>query len=154
MNKKGKPVLIHLIAKASYEGIQDDPIRFMTTGTLTQPGKDHYVIRYQESQQDEETGETVHSDIELDLQKNQVIMTRFGDFASTMVFSRDQRFEGSYRTPYGNMNLAVDTRHIHCALGEAEGSVSLKYQLHLQGAYASTNELHLEYRSNGGARVQ
>jgi len=154
MRKKEKPVLIRMTAMASYEGIQDDPIRFMTTGTMTQPGKEHYVIRYRESQQDEETGETVNSDIELDLQKNRVIMTRSGEFASTMVFARDQRFEGNYRTPYGDMNMAVYTRHLSCALGETGGSVSLRYQLNLQGAYASTNELHLEYRSEGGAGVQ
>ena len=152
--KKEKPVFINLTAMASYEGIQDYPIQFMTTGTLSRPEKEHYVIRYRESTTDEDTGKLVHADIELDLRKNQVIMTRSGDFSSIMVFSKDQRFEGQYSTPYGNMDMAVYTRQLKCALGEREGTMHLKYQLNLQGAYASTNELHLEYRSEEGGQVQ
>ena len=153
MGKKEKAVVIRLTATASYEGIHDDPIRFMTTGMMMQPGKEHCILRYRESQQDEATGEMVHADIELDLRKDRVIMTRSGDFSSTMVFARDQRFEGIYSTPYGKMDMAVYTRQLKCALGEISGTIHLKYQLNLQGAYASTNELHLEYQSEGG-RVQ
>ncbi len=152
--KKEKSIIINLTAMASYEGIQDYPIQFMTTGTLSRPDKEHYVIRYRESTTDEDTGKLVHADIELDLRKNQVIMTRSGDFSSMMVFSKDQRFEGQYATPYGSMDMAVYTRQLNCALSEREGTMHLKYQLNLQGTYASTNELHLEYRSEEGGQVQ
>ena len=92
--------------------------------------------------------------IELDLRKDQVMMTRNGEFASTMVFSRDRRFEGKYTTPYGEMDMAVDTRQLSCALGEREGTIHLRYHLNIQGNYASTNELHLVYRTEGNAAGQ
>ena len=149
MKKNGTAVYINLTALASYNGGTDDPIQFITTGTLTRPEKEHYVIRYRESQEDEETGKMMDSDIELDLHKNRVMMTRSGDFASTMVFSRDRRFEGKYKTPYGDMDMAVDTRQLTCALGDREGTMHLKYHLNIQGSYASTNELHLVYRTEG-----
>ncbi len=145
MKSKGTSVFINLTALASYHGSIDDPVQFITTGILTRPEKEHYIIRYRESQPDEETGEMMDSDIELDLRKNRVIMTRTGDFASTMVFSRDQRFEGKYRTPYGDMDMAVFTHQLNCALGDRQGTMHLKYQLNIQGNYTSTNELHLVY---------
>ena len=154
MKDKGTPVLIRLKAMASYEGIESVPIQLMTMGTLTkQPEKEHYIIRYRETDRDETTGETMVSDVELDLKKNRVIMNRSGDFSNTMVFARDQRFDGQYRTPYGDMDMTVYTRHLQCSVGEKEGSLYLKYQLNLQGNYASTNELHLNYLTGKGKAV-
>ncbi len=153
MKEKGKQVFINLTAMASYEGIVDYPIQFMTTGLITKPERERYVIRYRESQKDESTGKTMDSDIELDMRKNSVIMTRTGEFTSTMVFSRDKRFEGKYITPFGDMDMAVYTRQLNCALGEESGTVHLKYQLNIQGNYTSTNELHLVYQTDSGAAV-
>ena len=75
-------------------------------------------------------------------------MMRTGDCSNTMVFVKGQRFEGTYRTPYGNMDMAVFSGVVTCDAGERSGSVHLKYQLDIGGAYASTNELHLEYNAD------
>ncbi len=151
MKNRETPVFINLTSRATYDGGVVYPVQFITSGTLIRPDRDRYVIRYRESQEDENTGEIVNSDIELELTKNQVIMTRLGDFSSMMVFARDQRFEGRYTTPYGDMEMAVFTRRLKCDLGEREGSVHLEYQLHLQGSYASTNERHLAYQAGAVA---
>ncbi len=147
MKNREMPVFINLTSRATYDGGAVYPVQFITTGLLTRPDRDLFVIRYRESQEDESTGEIVDSDIRLEMSRNRVIMTREGDFSSLMVFSRDQRFEGRYTTPYGDMEMAVFTRKLKCDLGEKEGSVHLEYQLHLQGNYASSNELHLAYQT-------
>ena len=77
-------------------------------------------------------------------------MERKGDFSSTMVFAKGQRFEGVYHTPYGEMDMAVFTKEAACRFGRSEGNLHLKYQLNIQGSYASTNELHLEYKAEKG----
>ena len=66
----------------------------------------------------------------------------------------EQRFEGVYQTPFGSMDMAVMSRGVQCDIGEKKGSVHLKYQLDIQGNYASTNELHLEYTENGSESIQ
>ena len=81
-------------------------------------------------------------------------MTRRGDYSNTMVFVPEQRFEGVYKTPFGEMDMAVYARGVRCDIGEAKGSVHLKYQLDIQGAYASTNELHLEYAESRSDNIQ
>ncbi len=151
---KQKSVLINLLAIAKYEHAPDYPIQFMTKGILHLGDRDDAVLEYTESQQDEETGEISTAQVTLELEKNRVTMTRQGDYSNTMVFIPEQRFEGIYQTPFGNMDLAVYARGVRCDIGEQKGSVHLKYQLDIQGAYASTNELHLEYTENRSDAVQ
>ena len=147
---KGKPVMINLLATARHDQTPDYPIQLITKGRLFMPKHGEALLEYTETQQDEETGEMTTAEVSLALEKKRVTMTRRGDFANTMVFVPDQRFEGVYRTPYGEMNMAVFSRGVWCNVGEERGSVHLKYQLDIQGAYASTNELHLEYVSENG----
>lgn len=149
-----KEVLINLLATARYEHTPDYPIQFMTKGILSFSEDGRAELQYTESQEDEESGEVTSAQITLALEKNRVTMTREGDFSNTMVFVPMQRFEGTYKTPYGEMDMAVLSHGVRCEIGRSRGSVHLKYQLHIQGAYASSNELHLEYMADGGKRVQ
>ncbi len=149
-----KKVLINLLAIARYEQTPDFPIQFMTQGKLSINNSNDAVLEYTESQQDEETGEITTALITLAMEKNRVTMTRKGDYSNTMVFVPDQRFEGVYQTPFGNMDMAVFSRGVRCNIGETKGSVHLKYQLDIQGAYTSTNELHLEYTTDGSDSIQ
>ena len=146
------PVFINLLAIARYEHSPDYPIQFMTTGKLFYRNPDEALIQYVESQQDEETGEITESNISLSFQEGRITMERTGDFSNTMVFSRGQRYEGVYRTPYGEMDMAVFTKEAAARIGSTEGSMHLKYQLDIQGSYASSNELHLEYRADRNDR--
>ena len=149
-----KPVLINLLAIARYDHAPDYPIQFMTKGKLRIGDEEKAVLEYTESQQDEETGEITTAQVTLSMEKNRVTMTRNGDYSNTMVFVPEQRFEGVYQTPYGAMDMAVFSRRVRCDIGDRKGSVHLKYQLDIQGAYASSNELHLEYTENGSENVQ
>lgn len=149
-----KNVLINLLAIARYDKTPDFPIQFMTKGKLKLSDDDPAVLEYTESQQDEETGEISTALVTLTLENNRVTMTRHGECSNTMVFVPDQRFEGIYSTPYGDMDMAVYSRRVRCDIGEKRGSVHLKYQLDIQGAYASSNELHLEYAADGSEMFQ
>ena len=144
MDKEQTTVFINLLAIAKYDQMPDYPIQFMTTGKLIYTNPGEAMLQYVESQEDEETGEITKSDISLFISDGKVTMERSGDFSNTMVFSRGKRFEGVYHTPYGEMDMAVFTREAACRIGNKDGSMHLKYQLQIQGNYASTNELHLE----------
>ena len=148
--KNVTPVFINLLAIARYDHMPDYPIQFMTVGQLHYHNPDEAQLRYVESQQDEETGEIMKSDILLSLHNGKITMERKGEFSNTMVFSKGQRFEGIYHTPYGEMDMAVFTKEAACRFGKSEGNIHLKYQLNIQGDYASTNELHLEYKAEEG----
>ncbi len=152
--EENRSVLINLLATARYDQAPDYPIQFMTRGSLSMLPNGGAVIRYTESLHDEESGETMTAQVSLEMGKGRVTMTRHGDVTNTMVFVPQQRYEGIYQTPYGEMNMGVFARDVHCLIGPEKGSVHLKYQLDFQGSYASTNELHLEYLAEQKGNAQ
>ena len=143
-NEQGIPVLINLASVASYEGMTDEPMQVITTGVLYQR-ENCYQLQYRENQEDEQDGSVMESEICLVLKKDQVTMNRMGEYSNTMLFQKNKRFETDYRTPFGNLPMAVYARNVQCELGSRKGKVHLVYELSMQGSYASTNELHLEY---------
>ena len=142
--RKEIPIAIQMAALASYNGMADDPMQVVTSGVMI-PEKDQTTLKYTESQEDETTGQVTDSEIQLIVGRNQVIMNRMGDYSSTMLFQRNKRFEASMRTPFGELPMAVYAREVRCDMGRDKGTVHLRYELSMQGAYASTNEVHLEY---------
>ena len=154
MPEKDTPVLINLLATARYDQAPDFPIQFMTRGSLSLRPNGEAVIRYTESLRDEDSGETLTALVSLEMGKSRVTMTRRGDVTNTMVFIPQQRFEGIYQTPYGDMNMGVFARKVDCRIGPEKGSVHLRYQLDFQGSYTSTNELHLEYTAERKGNAQ
>ena len=58
---------------------------------------------------------------------------------------KDRRFEGAYRTPFGDMEMALYATQVNVNLGEDRGSVFLEYQLEFQGGYMSMHTMQLEY---------
>ena len=147
MGENHTPVMINLLATARYDRMPEVPIQFITVGKLFYRSPKDAQIRYVESQQDEETGEVMNSDICLTFAGDKVTIQRSGEFSNTMVFSNGKRFEGVYQTPYGSMDMAVFTKEAVCRIGDQDGSLHLKYQLQIQGSYTSTTELHLEYHT-------
>ena len=126
------------------DGAMDTPIRIMTTGKL-KPTTTGFMLRYVESATDEGTGEVMSSPVTLTLQPDRVVMNRAGEFGSTMVFVKDTRFQGLYHTPYGDMGLALYTTHVYCKASREKGTVRLEYQIDMNGSYASTQTISLDY---------
>ena len=149
MDRNHRSVLINLLAISRYDNMPDYPIQFMTVGKLYYHSPEEALLEYAESQQDEETGEITISDISLYVRDGRITMERRGDFRNTMVFAKGLRYEGVYETPYGKMDMALFTREASCRISPDSGTMHLKYQLHIQGNYTSSNELHLEYHADG-----
>ena len=146
MKEKGTRVLVMLTGSILDErGNPEEPVRVMTTGELKPTPSGGYMLRYQESQEDDATGETLTQDVLLLMQSGRVTMTRLGDFGTTMVFVKDRRFEGSYRTPYGELAMALYATQVSTSLFPDHGSVHLEYQLDVQGSFAAMHTLQLEY---------
>ena len=139
------PVMINMLAIAHYDQMPDFPIQFMTSGQLKLIRENEMILRYRETQPENEDGPAVISDITLTLTPQRITMEREGDFRNMMVFARGLRFEGIYSTPYGDMNMGIFSREARFSYAEGRGSVHLKYDLEFGGTLTSTHELHLEF---------
>lgn len=149
MDKKAKPVLVTLVSGSHAEGeAQEELIRLRCQGELKETPSG-YMLRYQEVQADEESGQSVSQDVILSLQPDRVTMTRLGAFGTTMVFVKDRRFEGAYHTPYGDLGMALYAIQVNCKLGPDSGSVHLEYQLDMQGSYAAVQTIDVTYAAEG-----
>ena len=92
MNER-QPVFINLLAIARYDQMPDYPIQFMTVGDLQYTSPEEAVLQYEETQQDEETGEMMKADISLSFHNGKVTMERKGEFSNTMVFSKGHHIQ-------------------------------------------------------------
>lgn len=146
------PVIVHLSSYTRGErGEKENAVRLMCRGRLRAAG-DGYLLRYQEVQQDEDTGENTVQDVILAMQMStppRVTMTRLGDYGTTMVFVKDRRFEGAYRTPFGELGLALYAMQVQCRLADDCGSVHLEYQLDMQGSYSAVQCIDVSYCAEG-----
>lgn len=140
------PVLISVTGKNSpMDGQEEgDTVRLMTTG-MAQKTDDGWKLDYEETDPDSGTKQY----ITLELREGSVSMMRKGPYGTGMVFERDTRFEGFYRTPYGDLNMGVYATRVHWRVENGQGVVNLKYQLDLQGQFAAVHELNLRFARNG-----
>lgn len=137
-------VAINLIAHVSYGNEAPDlPVQFITTGILSQ-SNGRTLLSYIEHSDNTDQNEP-DTFITLEFSKGTVTMKRNGPFSNEMIFSKGKRFESYYNTPYGDMKMAVYSISVNYTIDKHEGQMDLKYQLDLQGNYASNNELHLQY---------
>ena len=135
------PVVLTLMARSqTAPDNPGDPMRLMTTGQLSVTGG-MYILQYKETQPDD--GST--HDVVLQMQPDHVVMTRLGDFGTSMAFAKGKRFQGVYHTPYGDLEMAIYATKVNCSLTPEKGRVHLVYQLDMQGSFAAMNELKLEY---------
>lgn len=144
--KDARRVLLSVTGLAKNQEAEDEAVHLLTTGTLF--GRlDAWRLDYVETQPDSQ-----ESAVTLTLGGGVVTMQRRGDFATSMVFEKGCRFEGSYDTPYGSLDMGVfPTLVRYCVDEEANGEVKLKYQLDLQGQFAAMHELRIRFCPAGKA---
>ena len=139
-----RPVRLTVTGMAYNRNEEDEAMHLTTFGTLSGNSK-LWKLRYTERRGDSED----KHDVEMTMGDGRVIVTRKGAFASDMVFHKDHRFEGSYRTPFGDLSMGIYPTQVDYTVSkEGDGSVSLKYQLDIQGRYTSVHKLDIAFETN------
>ncbi|MDD2429176.1 MAG: DUF1934 domain-containing protein [Eubacteriales bacterium] len=143
---KGKEVLLTVTGLANNVDEDDGSMKLMTTGMLT-GNKNKWRLRYTEMQPD--TNEK-HK-ITMTMDKGVVTMVRDGSYGTNMVFEKGHRYESSYRTPYGSLDMGIFPTHVkYDVADDGNGEVNLKYQLDIQGQYTSFHNLRINIKASKG----
>ena len=142
-----KTVLLSITGVSKTNGVPDDAIKMFTTGYLSGEG-DSWKLRYSETSP-EDIKDKNH--VTLTMNNGTVTMTNSQNKGADMIFVRGSRYQGVYRTPYGELDLAVFPSVVDYRIGQDSGEINLSYQLDFDGQYASDHELHILYadKSNG-----
>lgn len=141
---KSKPVVLTVTGFASNVGEEDGAMRLITTGVLS--GKqDSWKLRYTEMQP--ETNEKHR--ITMTMDNGVVTMIRDGAYGTNMVFEKGHRYESSYKTPFGALDMGIYSTLVKYDVGDdGNGEVKLKYQLDLQGQYTSFHDLKINIKAS------
>ena len=138
--KKNQQVLLSVMGWTHDDDEPADSVRLLTTGTLSGE-QDRWRIDYTETQPDNES-----SDVILTMGKGVVTMQRTGPYGTSMVFQQGHRYEGAYRTPFGDLSMGVFPTHVKYNVENGlAGQVDLTYQLDLQGQFAAMHELRIRF---------
>ena len=139
-------VLLSVTGWSQEDNEKPEPVRLLTCGTLS--GQDEaWRIDYTETQPDNQS-----HDVIVTMEKGVVTMQRVGPYSTSMVFEKGHRFEGSYITPFGALDMGVYATQVKYQVDqESVGEVNLKYQLDIQGQFAAMHELHIKFCPSGKA---
>jgi uncharacterized beta-barrel protein YwiB (DUF1934 family) len=107
----------------------EDNIELVTDGTYTfENGRAEF--QYKESELTGMEGTTTSFIVS----DNSVMLTRNGAVTMQMYFQEGKKNYFVYETPFGSMNMGLDTHSIASNLGENGGEIEVKYVLDLSGS--------------------
>ncbi len=137
---KGMPILISLESKTSADEKPEETMRMITAGELIEKA-DETLIRFEETIDENEPPQK----IEIGIRDNVITMRRRGTYNVDMVFQKGQRYEGQYKMPFGDLDMALYCIKAAYTREGDSGEVALQYQLDLSGQYAAMHDLRLHF---------
>lgn len=127
---------------------QETRIETVANGKLHQKDGMHY-ISYREREQD-------GSDTATLIKVNETAMTliRRGQVEHEQRFQAAKRENGTYKTRYGTIRMAVETHSLELSMADWSGSIVLDYDLHVEGQWQSHNLLSIKISREHTVNVQ
>jgi len=144
-----KDVVISIRGIQQYEGTGRDVIELVTQGQLARR-KGGYALTYQESELTGLEGTTTTIQVE----GEQVTLTRTGGFSAQMVFQEGRRHLSMYNTPYGTMAIGVNTRHLLAELDDRGGDIEVDYSIEVDHALAGRSVFQISVKESEGTSLK
>ena len=144
-----KDVVISIRGMQWYENRESDSIELVTRGVMLRDGV-VCTLSYQESKLTGMEGTLTTIQVE----GEQVSMLRVGEYNTQMVFQTGRRHLSVYNTPYGAMEVGVNTRHLLAELKEDSGIIEVDYDIEVDHALAGRNAVQIEIAPVEGASLK
>ena len=122
---------------------ESDKIELTTVGTLEETDKS-YVIKYNEQQATPMAPVAVS--VTVDKTEGIAEMTREGGFYSCLTIDKNERRLCRYGTEYGDILMGISGHSIDIDINGGEGSFYLAYDIDINGALASRNDIKLSFK--------
>ncbi len=125
-------------------GEQTDPegetsrIETVAEGRHYYKGGKHYVL-YDDLMMEDGEVSTV-----LKIEPGAMVLLRSGSVCQEQRFAANEESVSEYRTPFGNMRMAVRTEKLDVVYGSVTGNIDVIYAMSINGQVQSQNELHIE----------
>ena len=84
----------------------------------------------------------------LNIQDNIMVLERVGSTTTNMEFKEGENVLSLYNTPYGMLNLNIDTKRLKINMNEEGGEIHSKYVIGLDGQEGITTILDIKIQVN------
>ena len=139
-----KNALIKIVGKQKY-GVDSDKIEMTTVGTIEETD-DRFILRYNEEQ--EPPMKPLRTKLTITKDEQRVELLRSGAIGSLLVIERSKRNLCNYATGYGDILMGIYGKNIDNEYANGEGTFSFGYDIDVNGALTSENEVKVTVRIN------
>lgn len=137
-----KKVLITVIGRQQYDDSKDK-IEMKTVGTIDMDDS-YYIIEYNEAL--ENSSEVIKVKLKIAKDESRVQMLKSGPFSSCLIVEKSKRHLCSYGTEYGNTYMGIFGKDVEVKYGNTAGEFNFCYEIDINGAVSSQNEVTIKYR--------
>ena len=133
-----KNVMLKIEGTQNLDG-EENKIELVTEGKMYEKENALYLV-YEETELSGMEGCTTT----VKVAKDKISLRRYGTSQSEIIFQIGKKHASSYHTPYGNFDMEVITTDMECSITDTrKGSISIEYDVNLQGLMESRNKLSI-----------
>lgn len=138
-----KDIMLKITGRQLAGSEDEDRMEFVTEGQMFERGGSTYLV-YDESEFSGFPGCKTTLRLTGDIVRMKRVGKNMGS-GTEMIFEKGKRFQSSYYTPYGAMEMEVLTKDIVKNLSdEGMGTINIDYQVNLNGIAEGRNLLKIE----------
>jgi uncharacterized beta-barrel protein YwiB (DUF1934 family) len=135
-----KKAVIHLLSIQSDN--EDEKVEVVTPGSFSKKGDTFYAI-YDETEISGMEGTTTT----LKIADNKFSIIRMGSTNAEMEFQKSKPNVSLYDTPYGTLELNINTRDLNIKVDEDGAEVYVRYNLSISGMKAQSTTLNIKIKT-------
>lgn len=135
-----KKYIISISSKQTID--KDDVIEVVTPGEFYKENNKYYAI-YDETEISGMEG----TKTTLEISENKVALIREGSTNARMDFEEENQCVTLYNTPYGVLELKINTNKIDIDVNDDGGAVFINYDMNISGQGSQTTELNIKIKS-------
>ena len=134
--------LITIIGHQKFDDDKDQ-VEMKTVGTF-EHDEDNYIIRYNEEL--ENSTAPLRAKLNIAKDESKVEMIKSGPYSSCLIIEKSKRHLCNYGTEYGDMLMGIFGREVENAYNDNEGTFKFSYDIDINGAISSQNDVTIEFR--------
>lgn len=139
-----KEVIITICGLQAGPDTDGEPIEMITTGEYFYKNNKHYIL-YEEVME----GETKTNKNRIKLSPGKMELTKSGMVSTHMLFEENTKNMTHYDTPYGTLNMGIDTKKISIEESGHEMNIAVDYALEMNQEFVADCNITIHVKSKG-----
>ncbi len=132
-----------IISVSSKQTDEEESIEVVTPGNFYKKNGSYYAV-YKETELSGMEGTTTT----LKIKQDKFSLIRIGSTSTRMDFDENKKNVSMYKTPYGTIDLGIETNSLNVNVDEQGGNVLINYKISTVGQALKNTELKINIKIN------